>query len=301
MEEKPPRLFEAAAMKYLAEEAGKRDYEGKVRHLTWFGKTFAGRAIHTITRAEVMDSLPTTDQRPFKAGKPIAAATRNRYLATIRGMLNAAAKSWDWMDSSPMLKDSPEAKKRIRWISPDEARRLLDAIPTNWMRDTTEMAFNTGLRWSNIIGLEWNQVDLMRKRAWIHADQAKAKKPIGIPLNEAAIAVIRRQLGKHSRYVFAHSGTPRAKSDNAQWTRACRRANIENFRFHDTRHTWASWHVQNGTPLNVLMELGGWSNYEMVLRYAHLAPDHLAEHAKAVTFWAQERPEILVNPGLKTA
>jgi integrase len=45
------------------------------------------------------------------------------------------------------------------------------------------------------------------------------------------------------------------------------------------RHTWASWHVQNGTPLNVLQELGGWSSYEMVQRYAHLAPEHLSEYA----------------------
>ena len=54
---------------------------------------------------------------------------------------------------------------------------------------------------------------------------------------------------------------------------------IENFRWHDLRHTWASWHVQQGTPLHVLQELGGWSDYEMVRRYAHLSVEHLAEYA----------------------
>ncbi|RLA22892.1 MAG: site-specific integrase, partial [Gammaproteobacteria bacterium] len=54
---------------------------------------------------------------------------------------------------------------------------------------------------------------------------------------------------------------------------------IENFRWHDLRHTWASWHVQNGTPLNVLKDLGGWADIQMVLKYTHLSADHLAEYA----------------------
>jgi|SRR5688572_5874269 len=58
------------------------------------------------------------------------------------------------------------------------------------------------------------------------------------------------------------------------WERSPRRAGIEDFLFHDLRHTWASWHVMSGTSLQELMELGGWKSYEMVLRYAHLAPEH---------------------------
>ncbi len=61
---------------------------------------------------------------------------------------------------------------------------------------------------------------------------------------------------------------------------ALKRAGIENFRWHDLRHTWASWHVQSGTPLQVLQELGGWSSCEMVLRYAHLSAAHLADYAE---------------------
>lgn len=60
------------------------------------------------------------------------------------------------------------------------------------------------------------------------------------------------------------------------------RAGLEGFRWHDLRHTWASWHVQAGTPLAVLKELGGWSTLDMVMRYAHLAPEHLAEHAERI-------------------
>ena len=61
---------------------------------------------------------------------------------------------------------------------------------------------------------------------------------------------------------------------------ALERAGIEDFRWHDLRHTWASWHVQNGTPLFALQELGGWETEKMVRRYAHLAAEHLAVYAE---------------------
>jgi len=66
------------------------------------------------------------------------------------------------------------------------------------------------------------------------------------------------------------------------WKRSLKRAGIEKFRFHDLRHTWASWHVMNGTTLQELMELGGWKSFEMVLRYAHLAPEHLSTAAARI-------------------
>lgn len=63
----------------------------------------------------------------------------------------------------------------------------------------------------------------------------------------------------------------------ATWKKALERAGIRDFRWHDLHHTWASWHVQRGTPLQVLKELGGWETMEMVQRYAHLSADHLAQ------------------------
>ena len=70
--------------------------------------------------------------------------------------------------------------------------------------------------------------------------------------------------------------------DNRAWNSACKRAGIEDFRFHDLRHTWASWLIQSGVPLSVLQEMGGWESIEMVRRYAHLAPNHLTEHARQI-------------------
>ena len=107
-----------------------------------------------------------------------------------------------------------------------------------------------------------------RSITWIHADQAKGRATIGRPLAPAALAVLQKQVGKHDEWVFPYRGGPIVQPANTAWLDALEKANLKNFRWHDLRHTWASWHVQNGTPLPVLMELGAWKDLKMVLRYA---------------------------------
>lgn len=94
------------------------------------------------------------------------------------------------------------------------------------------------------------------------------------------MAVLERQKGKHSERVFTYRGQPLKRGTKSKaWYQAVKRAGIEDFRWHDLRHTWASWHVQAGTPLNVLQKLGSWESAEMVRRYAHLSAEHLATYA----------------------
>jgi integrase len=128
--------------------------------------------------------------------------------------------------------------------------------------------------------LEWSRVDLERRLAWIHADQAKARRPIHVSLNSTAVEVLVRQVGKRPERVFTFNGKPVAWANTRAWREALKRAGIEDFRWHDLRHTRASWLVQRGTPANVLQEMGAWAPEGMVRRYAHLAPAHLAEHAE---------------------
>ncbi|MBU7436479.1 tyrosine-type recombinase/integrase [Paraburkholderia fungorum] len=281
MGERPRYVFEHAAARYLTEQANKADYDDRAAHIRHFLTHFAGRDLGSITRPEIMAAIPTQSARKCRK-TPLKPATRNRYLATIRALMLDAANDWEWIDRAPSLPEFPEPAIRIRWIARDEAKRLLRELDEACMRDIAAFCFATGLRQRNILELEWTQVDLVSRRAWIHPDQAKARKPIGVPLNDEAIALLRKQIGQHDNFVFVRDGKPLKKWDDWKWRAACKRANISNFRFHDVRHTWASWHVQNGTPLQVLKELGGWATFEMVLRYAHLAPDHLAHHASAV-------------------
>ncbi|MEK7717454.1 MAG: site-specific integrase, partial [Pseudomonadota bacterium] len=124
----------------------------------------------------------------------------------------------------------------------------------------------------------WSQVDVERRAAWIHADQAKARRSIPVALNETAVAVLRRQAAKHPLFVFTYKGRPIRQVNTKAWRNALARAGIEDFRWHDLRHTWASWLTQSGVPLNALQEMGAWKSSEMVRRYAHLAPEQFQRY-----------------------
>jgi len=87
---------------------------------------------------------------------------------------------------------------------------------------------------------------------------------------------LQRKLGKHPTNVFAYLGISLKVANIRAWGLALKRAGITDFRWHDLRHTWATWQRQAGTPTHELQRLGGWRTGAMVERYAHLAPDHLA-------------------------
>lgn len=185
-------------------------------------------------------------------------------------------------------------------ITPEQAEALCSALPGH-LEAMCRFSLAPGLRESNVTGLEWSQVDLERRVAWIHADQSKSGRAMGIPLNNEAVVVLRKQSGKHKRCVFTCFGKGIAKVNTRAFRKGLTRVGIENFRWHDLRHTWASWHVQNGTPIHVLQELGGWSDIRMVQRYAHLAPKHLACYAGNISGLKKLNGTLLPTPGKITA
>jgi integrase len=202
-------------------------------------------------------------------------------LAVIRAILRKAALDWEWIDHFPKIRLLPEAKRRVRWLTQEEAERLIAELPEH-LAAMVRFSLETGLRQANVTGLEWSQVDMGRRCAWIHPDQAKAGKPIHVTLNDSALQVLTKQLGKHATRVFTYKGKPVTQVNTKAWYKALERAGIENFRWHDLRHIWASWLTQQGVPLNVIQEMGAWESPEMVRRYAHLAPEQFAKHARVV-------------------
>ena len=271
--EKPKRLWDEACIRWLQENQGKKSLDSdkiKIRLLP----ELRGLLLEDMTR----DLIHSVVNR-----KTCSGSTKNRYFALIRAILNKCVNEWDWLDKAPKLKLHKEPKKRIRWLYPEEAQRLVNALDSlPYMQHLVIFSLATGLRQANVLNLKWEQIDLRRQVAWIYPDQAKAGKAIGVPLNHTAMQVLMDR-PRASDYVFTHSKGAQVKSISSRvWREALEKAGITDFRWHDLRHTWASWLVQQGTPLAALKEMGGWESVEMVQRYAHLAPEHLSQHARLI-------------------
>lgn len=234
-------------------------------------------------------TLAELDEKRLRAIlRRFSGSTRNRVINLLTAVLNQAMQA-GWIAKVPAMARIKTKDERTRWLTMDEWQRLERELPCH-LRQMARFALATGLRENNVIGLEWSQVDMARCVAWVHPDQTKTGKPLGVPLSDAALRVLEAQADLHERWVFVWNGKPVTKTSTKSWKAALVRAGIDvyqdeqerdssTFRWHDLRHTWASWHVMNGTPLEVLQKLGGWRTLQMVMRYAHLAPEHLAQFA----------------------
>ena len=272
---KPKNTWDEAACKFLLESQYKATHKEDKEKLRWLQQFLRNKLLNEIDRKLI-------DYIAHIKAKEASTTTANRYLALVRTILRKACHDWELIDKIPKIRLFPEPKRRIRWLTPEQVMRLLGELPIH-QQEMVIFALSTGLRQSNVLNLEWSQLDLDRKAAWIHPDQAKARKAIHVPLNSVAMAVLLRQVGKHPSRVFTYCGNPIAWANTRAWREALKRAGIENFRWHDLRHTWASWLAQQGTPMNVLQELGGWESEEMVSRYAHLSKPQLMQHAELVS------------------
>lgn len=272
--EKPKYTWDEAAYKWLMETEHKASHKQDAQQIAWIQQFFRGRLLSKMTR----EMIAEVGEIKRKETSP---STANRYLALIRAILRRAALDWEWIEKAPYIRLYKEPKRRIRWISPHQVIILLNELPEHLV-DLVKFSLSTGLRKRNVTELEWSQVDLLRNVAWIHADQAKGRKSIHISLNSTALEVLRKQMGKHPARVFTYNGRPITQTNTRAWRKALIRAGIEDFRWHDLRHTWASWLAQGGVPLNVIQEMGAWESTEMVKRYAHLAPEQFRKHAEVV-------------------
>ncbi len=270
--ERPRRTWNDAVVRWLNEQGHKATLETDKIHFRWLDPHLNGRLLDEISRAHI-DRITQA-----KLSEGVTNATVNRMLEILRAVLRKCVTAWDWLERAPHVRMLKEPVRRIRYLTREEAKALLAELPEH-LADLAAVSLATGLRRANMTGLLWEQVDLGKRRAWIHPDQAKARRAIAVPLNEDAMAVVVRQVGKHPTHVFSFRGRPIRQVSTKAWYLALQRAGIANFRWHDLRHTWASWHVQDGTPIPVLQELGGWESVEMVRRYAHLTADHLAPYA----------------------
>ncbi|HHE1453560.1 site-specific integrase [Yersinia enterocolitica] len=310
----PDVTFDDACLRWLEEKAHKKSLDADKGRIGFWLIHFQGVLLKSISEAKIyaavskMTNRKHRDNWESKASSlrkrgdvvepfvevPVSISTKAKHLALMKAIMRAAERDWKWIERGPVIKVPQERGKRVRWLEPHEAIRLINEC-SEPLKSIVVFALATGLRRSNIVDLQWQDVDLQRKVAWIHPEESKSGQAIGVALNDTACRLLRDQVGNHKKWVFVHQksstksdGTKAAEvrkmrvDGNTAWRLALKRAGIDNFRFHDLRHTWASWLVQAGVPLTVLQEMGGWESIEMVQRYAHLAPRHLSAHAKQI-------------------
>ncbi|TAK83760.1 MAG: site-specific integrase [Betaproteobacteria bacterium] len=271
---KPRRSWQEAVVRYLSLKAHLRDVEKQRRLCRKLDGYLGHLKLNDIT-GDVIWSIVEGETK--KGNKP---ATINRCLALVRSILRMAHFDWQWIDCIPKVRLLSGEVERDRWLTKEEAARLLSFCPPH-LAALVRFALATGCRAREIAGLEWVRVDLERRTAWL--DQTKNGTPRGVPLNRDAVAVLEGERGKHPEFCFTFRGKPiRYELTNTAWQRAVRLAQLGDLRFHDLRHTWASWHRQAGTSTDELKELGGWKSRCMVDRYAKFATDHLAAAATRI-------------------
>lgn len=284
--DKPDHSFDELVVTYLKSLKGDKYYDAKARMAGFWVDHFKGMPLRNITASMIKSALPTLTTPTSRTAKPkpIAPATQNRYLASIGRMMSLAVEL-EWLEYAPKVKAKREPRVNVRWITHEEAERLIACADKPWIRNIIQFALATGCRAGEILSLDWSAVDMDKRHAYIGAENAKSGRSRAIPLNDLAIAsmVGRERTGR----VFTCNGNALTLVSHKAFQRACATAEIEDLRFHDLRHTWASWHVQNGTPLMVLKELGGWQEVAMVQKYAHLGQSHLAQYADNTEFKPQ--------------
>lgn len=295
--ERPRYTFREARERWFR-EADTRGRDADNERLSWFAEHLDDIALVDITR-EAIEKLKLLRLKQCRKvdddGEPLEAApsTVNRYMAMLRMILRKAQREWDWIERAPVVPMMRVEKSEPRFLTHAQAGKLIKALPAH-LAEVTEFALETGVRMRNATHLTWPQVDMRRRQAIVRAADAKAGETIALPLSARAMAILKARQAAFAKLKKDNAKAPAVIAERVFWFRsagfsdangatfkaAAKSAGVAWLRFHDLRHTWASWHIQRGTPLHVLQELGGWKSYEMVRRYAHLTTEHLRAYVK---------------------
>ena len=264
--------WDEARERWLKERADKRSLTRDREAFVIVSPYFDGGAINEITREEISKLRHVIEAKR----KP---ATVLRILSVIRAVLRACV-TWGWLPEAPLIAMPKLTTIEPRTVTRPEFEAIYAELPPH-VQPMARFSVETGQRYSAVAKLKWSAVDMERRHAYVTASTSKSAKPIPIPLNNAVMRLLKAQIGKHPVYVFSdHKGRAPVGSVKTAWLGAVKRAGQKGLRWHDLRHTWASWHTQSGTPPIVLKALGGWASLAMVERYSHLSSEHLAQWAE---------------------
>jgi integrase len=284
----------------------------QTRQLNWWRSELGHFTLADLTPARITEARDKLAREPIpltsKQPKPDAAAryrspaTINRYLAALSHMFNGAVEEWGWLEDSPMRKvrSLTEPRGRVRFLSEDttgpngetidgERTRLLKACQgssNHYLYPVVVLALSTGMRQGEIMGLMWDDVDLHRGRITLHETKngerrvvPLAGKAMELLKQHAKVRRIDTQLVFPGKVKIRRPGefvTYKPMDLRTPWESALQKAGIEDFRFHDLRHSAASYLAMNGASLAEIAEVLGHKTLQMVKRYAHLSEAHTA-------------------------
>lgn len=261
----------------------KGDRVNPTRHANFWIERLGHYKLQTLSRAlivEVRDEIAQTK----------AASTVNRYLATLSHACTMAEREWEWLDSNPLRKVSrmPEGKGRVRYLSEKERERLLKACQKSdhpHLYAIVLIALTTGARRAEILNLMWRDVDLKSGRAVLNDTKNKERRSLVlVPPIIVELQRIQKSRKLDTDLIFT---TTNSKSEVAgyhragyfyfekDWREVRKRAKLVDFRFHDLRHSCASYLAMNGATTAEIAAVLGHKTLAMVKRYSHLSDEHV--------------------------
>jgi len=258
-----------------------KSFDPQFKQLMWWRAQLAHLSLADITPHVIAGCRTKLGAEPIRGGVR-SPSTVNRYMAALSHVFTVAVMEWGWLEDNPMRRIAKlkEPKGRVRFLSDDERKRLLDACRTSrspLLYPAVVVALSTGMRKNEVLGLRWSDVDLERRVVVL--EETKNDERRAIPLAGLALQVIRKlfeERGPDCPFVFPGKGGTSPVDLRTPWETALRRAGIEDFRFHDLRHSAASYLAMNGASLAEIADVLGHKTLQMVKRYAHLSEQHTA-------------------------
>jgi integrase len=255
--------------------------QGQTVQLNWWKAKLGSQPIADITPKVIAEHRDILGEEVTVRGTRRNPATVNRYLSALSHCMTIAVKEWELLDDTPMRKvrKPTESRGRVRFLSEDERAGLLKACKESsnpYLYPVVVLALSTGMRSGEIMGLTWDRVDLSSGRAIL--DETKNGERRGVPVTGHVLELLKelkRVRRIDSKLLFPARQSPQKPMDlRSPWDTALKVAEIHDFRFHDLRHSAASYLVMNGASLAEIAEILGHKTLQMVKRYAHLSREH---------------------------
>ena len=223
------------------------------------------------------NTLLTEQYQTALIDRGLKPASVNKNISILKAMFRKAVE-WEMIEEETHKRVSKvkllqENNRRLRYLSKEQCQELI-TVCENHLRPIVIMALNAGMRRGEILSLTWDRVDL--RHGFILLDKTKNGERREIPINDTLRSTIQgltRRLDIPHVFYDPQTGKPYQDVKRSFHT-ALRRAKIQDFHFHDLRHTFASHLVMAGVDLTTVKELLGHKTLTMTLRYSHLAPAH---------------------------